>query len=235
MRLRTILFATLGVLAVGLPAAHAAIIINNFSSGVTQTNSPGAAGVYGTWYDATHQTFGTPSASTLNSSAAMRIDDGGFENGVYAIYQGVVPANGIYTVSADIFVNDTATSGMSAYQIGAIVNGQHRPDGSPSYLAAVTGPGTGVGTYTGLTAGSLDAPATQTVVTNQFSASAGDDLLIAFATDVTSGGYNLNSGAWNSAFVLVDNIMLNVIPEPVSLGLLGIGIASLVVMPRRRR
>jgi hypothetical protein len=124
-------------------------------------------------------------------------------------------------------VQDTETSQMTAYQMGVIVNGAQR-GANPSKIANATI----FGNYSGpLTSGSLDATTTENVVTSQFAANAGDSLLIAFSTDVTSG-YDSSAGNWNGAFVLVDNLMLNpvqeaVIPEPatwtlVALGLLGV-------------
>ena len=68
--------------------------VADFGRGVAQANHPESAGAYGVWYDATFNTFGTPSASTLDGAPAMRIDDGGFANGVYAIFSGTIPADG---------------------------------------------------------------------------------------------------------------------------------------------
>ena len=81
----------------------------------------------------------------------------------------------------------------------------------------VSGAGTGVGSYTGLTADVLDATTVQTVTTTTFSASAGDDLLIAFGTSVDTLNFDSNAGFWNGASVTVDNIMLNAVPEPSTL------------------
>jgi hypothetical protein len=227
------LAALLG-LALWNAQTEAAIIVSDFSGGVVAVNHPhpdnsGTNASAPTYHDISENAFATPSAGTLSGSPALKIDDGGFTNGVYSIYSAVVPATGLYTLSADMLVNDTATSQMTAYQMGVIVNGSHRGL-NPSKIADATI----VANYAGpLTTDVLDATTTQTITTSQFTANAGDSLLIAFSTDA-SGGYDSNAGFWNGASVVVDNIMLNPIPEPTSLflascALLGIGIA------RRRR
>jgi hypothetical protein len=210
-----------------------AAIIADFSGGVTAVNHPnpadgGTNALAPTYHDISQDAFATPSAGTLNGSPALAIADGGFTNGVYSIYSAVVPATGLYTVSADMLVNDTATSQMTLYQMGVIVNGAHR-GANPSKIANATI----FADYTGLTSGVLDATTTQNIVTQQFSANAGDSLLIAFSTDVTSG-YDSNAGNWNSASVLVDNISLNVVPEPASAAVLGLGAFGLAASRRRR-
>jgi hypothetical protein len=162
----------------------------------------------------------------------MHIVDGGFTNGVYAIFQAVVPTTGIYTVSSDILVNDTATSDMTNYQVGVIVNGVHRGP-NPSDVATFSGPGTAVGNYTGLTADVLDATTIQNVVTGQFNATAGDNLLIGFGTSLDVVNFDSNSGFWNGATVDVDNVMLNLIPEPSTFVLVGLACVGLLTARRR--
>ena len=236
MRVSIVALAALLGLSLSM-VAEAAVIVSDFSGGVAAVNHPnpadGGANAFSVWYDITNDAFATPSASTLAGSPAMRIDDGGFTNGVYAIYQSVVPTTGLYTLSADILVNDTATSGMSKYQVGVIVNGVHRGP-NPSDVATFSGPGTAVGNYTGLTSGALDATTIQTVTTGIFPAVAGDNLLIGFSTDLDTGDFDSNAGAWNAAFVQVDNIMLNVIPEPTSLVLSVLGLGAIGLFNTRR-
>jgi len=226
MRVFLIALATVAGLSLLRAPAGAAIIVSDFSGGVTAVNHPhpdngGTNASAPTYYDISENAFATPSAGTLAGSPALKIDDGGFTNGVYSIYSGVVPATGLYTVSADMLVNDTATSQMTAYQMGVIVNGAHRGP-NPSKIADATI----VANYSGpLTSAVLDATTTETISTSSFLANAGDSLLISFSTDVTSG-YDSNAGAWNGASVVVDNIMLNVVPEPSSLALIVFGIGA---------
>lgn len=196
------------------PVAFRDSVVESFGGGVAADNHPEGAGAYGVWYDATNDTFGTPSAATLEGEPAMRIDDGGFTNGVYAIFSGAVPATGTYVLRAPIHVvEDTATTfdAIDAYQMGVAVGGDamHR-DPNPSDLAPL-----GVfGAVPGLTNGDDTGLGPQIVETDVFAAEAGDDLLVAFGTDVSSGDWSLASGAWSGAYVLVGAIELVPVEAP---------------------
>lgn len=179
----------------------------DWTSGVPAGNAPAGAGQYGVWYDATDNAFATPSAATLGGAPAMRIDDGGFVNGVYAIYAGVVPATGSYRLEATMQVVETTattTNGVDAYRMGVAVGAQatHRAPSTPLAGLAVSG------AYSGLTDGDDTAIGPQLVTTSDFTATAGDDLMIAFGTDVTSGAWNQASQTWNGTYVLVGAIEL---------------------------
>jgi uncharacterized lipoprotein YddW (UPF0748 family) len=138
----------------------------------------------------------------------MRIDDGGFVNGVYAIYPAAVPADGRYTLAVTMHVVEssaTTTDGIDTYQVGVAIGAS----------AAHRGPGTSAvaplpihARYAGLTDADDSALPTQTLVTPEFDAVAGDDLLVGFGTDVTSGAWNAGSGFWNGGYVLVGAIRL---------------------------
>lgn len=192
------------------------IVIEDYAAGVTHVNSPGGAGAFEVWYDSTSSTYGTPSASTLDASPAMRIDDGGYGNGVYAIYEAVIPGDGVYQIEADIDVVESAGNpdGIRGYQIGVAVGADavHRDTVLPGL--SITG------TYIGLTPNDDTANETQTVVTGEFEAQGGDSILIAFGTDVESGSWGGNSALWSGSYVLVDNIVLRgveVEPPPFEL------------------
>lgn len=183
----------------GSASTRAALV--DFEAGITAQNHPEGAGVYGVWYDAAHNTFGTPSAATLDGARAMRIDDGGFANGVYTIIEAAVPADGTYRVEVPIHVVESAATsfdGVRRFQVGVAPGGTHRGP-NPSALPGLSI----VGEYAPLTAGDDTAIGTTVVATGEFAASAGDDLLLALGTDVTSGGWNGQSGFWNGAYVLV--------------------------------
>lgn len=185
----------------------AASTVVDWTSGVAAANAPAGAGQYGVWYDVTDNAFANATAATLGGAPAMRIDDGGFVNGVYAIYAGAVPATGSYRVQATIQVVETSattTNGVDAYRLGVAAGTQatHRAPSTPLAGVAVSGG------YTGLTDGNDTAAGPQLVVTSDFTAMAGDDLLIAFGTDVSSGAWNGASQTWNGTYVLVGAIEL---------------------------
>ncbi|MHC4798790.1 MAG: hypothetical protein ACYTF1_19315, partial [Planctomycetota bacterium] len=98
MRRVTTVFVGLAILAM-VPMTQAQYVIDDFSGGVTAVNHP-EPGSYGIWYDASNNTWGTPSAY----SGAMKIDDGGYTNGVYCIYQSAIPATGSYRVDVSMQV-----------------------------------------------------------------------------------------------------------------------------------
>ncbi len=194
------------------------IIVDDFSSGVIATNSPSGGGNYQTWYDATPSTFGTPSGSTLDGSPAMQIVDGGFANGVYAIYPAVFPSDGTYTVEIAMDVDESSggVNGIRGYQLGVATGADavHRdPSGNLPGLNIT-------GTYIGLTPNDDTSNATQVVLTAEFTATAGDDLLIALGTDVESGSWNANSSLWSGALMRVDDIIVRgveVEPPPIEI------------------
>lgn len=197
--------------------------LTDFASGVTQANHPEGAGAYGTWYDAVHNAFSNPSASTLEGMPAMRIDDSGFGNGVYAIFDGVVPATGNYRVEVRMHVVEHANylNGVRAFQIGVATGAPaHRGSGTTA-LAGVSI----TGDYATMTTGDDTALGPITVTSATFAATAGDDVLIAFSTDVTSGDWNGNSGWWSGqtdtgtgetipgvSYVLVGDVILVPVP-----------------------
>ena len=233
--------AAAGMLAVA-GTAHGAVIAD-FNSGIgAVANHPYPTSASNTWYDATSDAFATPSASTLDGSGALKIADGGFTNGVYIIYSGVVPTTGEYTLQAkmDVVEDPAAFNAIQAYEMGVIVNGVHRTDATtPNDVATVNpaDPGSGVANFAGLTAGDDNALAPQTIITDSFRATAGDNLLIVFSTDTDTGNFDNGSGNWGTAglnFVLVDNIELVPVPEPATAGLLLLGGGALALRRRRQ-
>ena len=175
----------------------------DFGDGVVAANHPDPVGVSGVWYDAASNTFGSASAAP---GPAMRIDDGGFTNGVYTILEGAIPADGEYQVRAVVHVVESDASafdGVRAYQLGAATGLEHRGPGATAMPGLAS-----VANVTGLTPGDDTALGPQELLTAPFVANAGDDLTIAFGTDVTSGAWNGNSGFWRGAYVIVSAIEL---------------------------
>ncbi len=180
----------------------------DFDLGVLAIDHPEGVGQYGVWYDATNDAFGSASATVVDGGAALRIDDGGFTNGVYAVLPAAIEADGTYAVEVTMQVVETggtAFDRIDAYQVGV----SHGADAihrglNPSDLT----PAQAVGNYVGLTDGDDTAAGLQVVATTPFEASAGDDLRIAFGTDVVSGDWSLSSGAWVGAYVVVTSIEL---------------------------
>ena len=175
---------------------------------IVAVNHPEGAGAYLTWYDATNDAFATPSSTVVDGAPALRIDDGGYTNGVYTIIPSAIPATGTYTVEVTMqVVEDGAGTfdAIDAYQVGVSVGdaATHRGP-NPSDLS----PADFVGSYIGLTDGNDTAAGVQVVSTPSFEAQAGDDVRIAFSTDVSSGDWALASGGWSGAYVLVTSIEL---------------------------
>ena len=194
--------------------------LTNFASGVTGADHPYPTSAYGTWYDAADNAFANVAMSTLEGTPGMRIGDGGFANGIYAIFSGAVPATGNYRVEVRMHVvEDPANSnGVRAYQIGVATGAAavHRPtDPDMDWMTPPTSavaPLTISGNYAAMTTGDDTALGPITVTTAVFAANAGDDILIGFGTDVTTGGWNVNAGTWGSSHVLVGDVMLVPVP-----------------------
>lgn len=195
-------------------------LIEDFEGTFTALDNPVAPVRYSVWYDASNVAYSTASVVTYFGSKAMKIDDPGYTNGVYAIYQGVVPATGQYHLQVQMMV-DERTAGanldfLKTLQVGVVVNGAHRdPNGKLDPIVAASD--NGVGSYPGPLTALQDGPPNETefyvVLSSTFTAQAGDSLLIAFATDVNT--FNQN-GASTGAYFVVDNIILKNGPKPAS-------------------
>ena len=212
--------ATFLLASCGSPDVHkgdfraAGAVVEDFDTGVSAQNHPEGAGQYEVWYDATNDTFGTPSAASLDGAPAMRIDDGGFTNGVYAIFQAAVPRTGRYVLRVPVHVVEedaTAFDGVDTYQVGVAAGAEavHRGP-NPSDLAPLTV----FGEHSGLTDGDDTAIGSVVVETLEFDASAGDDLLVAFGTDVQTGDWSADSGFWSGTYVVVGSIELVPVNAP---------------------
>lgn len=150
---------------------------------------PITGGAYETWYQVSSSGYSTISASTLFGSQCLRIEDNGWTNGAYAIYEQIVPEPRpmeSYHLRIEMSVDEVGCGDpdwMQTYQVGVIVNGTHRP------TTGTIMPCTLIGEYTGpLTPGVDSADATQAVLVYgaALPAEPGDDLLIAFSTDVST-------------------------------------------------
>ncbi|MBN1490682.1 MAG: hypothetical protein JXA69_12255 [Phycisphaerae bacterium] len=141
--------------------------------------------------------FGTIDGATLDGSQALRIGDGGYMNGIYRIYASVIPADGTYHLTADMHVSEDPAqpNSIRAYEMGVIVNGQHRTSGTchnqAIHAVDLTQPGNAVASYFGLTSGDDTSLPTQNIATNAFYAETGDTLLIVFSTNVHTAWENV--------------------------------------------
>ncbi|HOW74187.1 MAG TPA: hypothetical protein PKY77_26590 [Phycisphaerae bacterium] len=193
-------------------------VIEDFEDGVVDADNPFPSGKYRTWYDVGDGGYAATIAAsgTLFGSKAMKISDNGYQNGMYAIYEQVIPATGTYHIKVSMLADESGTGAnlawMSTYQVGVLVNGQHRVH--PASLAGVTTETGGViGDYTPLTENQdgvgIDG-AMKLAYTGSFSANAGDSLLIVFSTNVasyTTAGASGTSAAGYPA-MWVDDITL---------------------------
>lgn len=204
--------------------------LTDFASGVTSASGlPDTGGRYGTWYPVSSAAWSSAASSTLEGMPAMRIDDEGYTNGVYAIFDGVVPVTGNYRVEVRMHVieHDNYINGIRAFQVGVATgeDAAHRPlqprenDEAPFVYLPLDGLMTR-GDYVGLSPTENDtALGPITVTSATFAADAGDDILIAFSTDVASGGWNANSATWGDgngpnpdSHVLVGDVFLVPVP-----------------------
>ncbi|HOA75151.1 MAG TPA: hypothetical protein PKL76_17050 [Phycisphaerae bacterium] len=170
---------------------------------------PVTGGEFRKWYNIAN--YGlcvtTPTVSSLLGSKCIRFEDNGWTNGMYALYEQVIPEDGLYHLRVDMLPDEVGKGDptwLNQFQVGVIVNGQHRtPD---TRLAYVTSP---IGSYPCLTPGVDGADADQPVVVYvaTFSANEGDNLLIVFSTDTSSYTRNLtNTGPFCGMWI--DNIRL---------------------------
>jgi hypothetical protein len=203
----------------------AAGIIEDFNGTVAVVQSGVTPTAYRTWYDATEGNVtdvkATGTRTTLFGSKCLNIWDHGWGNGAYAIFEKVIPAAGEYHLEIDMLIDEPEGGDYdfySTYQVGVRfgVNAVHRAGGGSSGLGAITDL---VGNYPCLTAqrDGTDATEAVKVYVPSFTAAAGDDLLIAFSTDV--GGWSRGKSAapisdttWPG--MKIDNIKLIPGPKP---------------------
>lgn len=194
-------------------------MLDDFSNGVSGAANGTDPRVY---YQARGDTFGSVVGDVLDNSPALRVNDGGFGNGLYVVFPVAIPAAGSYHIEADVLVQEdpAQTNSIRAYEMGVKVNGAYR---TGDYLDPIVGgeAGQAVASYTGLTNG-LDNLGIQHLSTGTFTAAAGDSLLIAFSTNVDARhGANIgdpvrnwgfsdgSSATWGAnAHVYIDNIQL---------------------------
>lgn len=194
---------------------------------------PMTGGAYQTWYPV--NTFGycvsTISTSTLFGSQCLRVDDNGWTNGAYAIYEQIVPVaagpGNQHHLTIEMLVDEAGCGDpdwMETYQVGVIVNGTHRP------AAGTIAPCTLIGQYDGPLTPNVDGTdATQAVLVYgaTFVAEPGDDLLIAFSTNASTYARNRTNTSPFSA-MKIDNIKIQGMPRclPCDVAPVTVGVAS---------
>ncbi len=215
-------------------AVKGAGIIEDFETAVAIVQS-GVGTAYRTWYDVasnaytevlrTGSTGSEVTAPQLAGSNCLDIADHGWGNGAYAKFEQVIPAadpnpaiGNQYHLQVDMLVDERGDlydkDFIRSYQVGVVVNGAHRP--STGALPAIASP---IGNYTGPLTPDQDGYFDNSsqpirVLTDTFTANAGDDLLIAFSTNC--GTWDAGKSAANAKYVgmLIDNIKLVRGPRP---------------------
>ena len=193
----------------------AAGVIEDFEQTNTAATNP-TPGLPRVWYQVWNQTYGTvtfPTPGQAWNSRILNTADGGYTNGIYAIFEGVIPVTGEYHLELQMLINENSNlNAFPDYFVGVQVNGTHRS--APETL--LTPPTSASGKYWGLTAakdGFGVDPAPQDVYTSAFTANAGDSVLIAFSTDLTDWYTN---NAFGDTAMMIDNIRLVPGPPPVT-------------------
>ncbi len=218
-------------------------IIEDFEGTVTVANHP-SPGAFNVWYDIADNAYthvwlsGASGAGVLppgqsvpqlNGSRCISILDPGWTNGAYVKFEEIIPPpdpnpeiGNKYHLQIDMLVDERGVDPdfYKTYQVGVVVNGAHRA--SNGALPAISSP---LGNYpkdklTSTQDGYLSAstPAVQ-VLTQTFTANEGDDLLIAFANNMSSHDAGKTAGIGTPVEglyvgMLVDNIKLVRGPRP---------------------
>lgn len=198
----------------GIAGAQTSVVLEDFTGAVVSKKQPTGGGDFVTWYDSLTKSTTDPAAS-LDPAAAMRVSVDDIVNGVYRIFRAPVPSSGQWHVNCKIRVVEASPFDViKNYQIGVIVNGVHRGTGNTKLAPATIVASTPVN-Y--LTPADDTAKGVQNLRTPDFAAEPGDNILISFGTDVTSGNFNLNSGASANNYVIIDDIVLEAAGLPVSI------------------
>ncbi len=198
----------------GVAHAQTSVVLDDFSGGVTAKKQAGGGGDFVTWYDSCNKASGNP-AATLAPAGAMKISGEDVINGVYRVFAAPVPSTGQWHVNCKVHVVEASPfNTINNFQVGVIVNGVHRGTGNTKLAKAAIVASTHPA-Y--LTSADDTAKGIQNLRTPDFEAQAGDNILITLGTDVTSGNFNLNSGAWGDSYVLIDDIVLETIGLPVNI------------------
>jgi hypothetical protein len=201
----------------------AAGIIDDFQDGVVQSDNLLPAPLERTWYDVSGAAYSSSLSVTWNSTKWLRVEDAGWTNGAYAVYDAIIPpgvaANTEYHLEMDMIIDERDYAAGSvvdwdlwqSYQAGVVVNGAHRAAGGS--LSAISTYGTYNGPLTPAQNG-VGIDAVQTVYSPTMLVGAGDNLLIAFANDVQT--YNRSKTAVPNVPVgmLIDNVRLVYGPKP---------------------
>jgi hypothetical protein len=146
---------------------------------------------------------------TWDGSNAIETYDGGWTNGIYAMYPHGISATGTFHVEAKLHVHEGSGgyNTISRYQVGVRTG----PDAACAGGAAL-GACSIFGNYVGLTTDNNDALPPQIVGTQEFDGVEGEDILVAFSTDVQSGAWNGGSVTWSSPpdnnSIFIDDIKL---------------------------
>lgn len=157
---------------------------------------------YREWYNVSSFTWSEVARQTWEGSPALKWTDPGWSNGIYTVFHNAFPATGLYRLQAKVHVvENSQPGGLMAVQLG-VLPGAAWPDPNVQWFCSIHAD------YEGLTAGNDNAQGPQILQTAIFEGQAGQDLLVALSSDVTSGNWNGNSTTWGDTYVLIDDIQL---------------------------
>ena len=170
------------------------VALDHFTDGKNTSNA--------TYWPDTHSNYSGTAADTLDGSDCLKFVDGGFGNGIYHIYDSIIPYDGNWKIKARMhaFEDQAGTNAPTNWPaattgLGVIVNG------------SVSDPASILALMQNLDDGVDDSgDATEIIETSAFTASEGDSLFVRISSDPSVA--QASAGWLDASYLLIDDITL---------------------------